>query len=95
MHVESDVSELGQTHAAYVCASESHTQTREPTAAVFLDVLLLPMWHFSVPPYYMTFGAVGACAVVGGCMAHVLSPVVRCVDLRWRLCLAMISVGTR
>lgn len=54
--------------------------------------------HFKnllVPSYDVTFGAVGTCALVGSCMSHMLSHVVRCVDLRWGLCLAMLSVGTR
>lgn len=35
--------------------------------------------------------AVGTCAlVIGSCMAHMLSPVVRCVVSRRRVCLAML-----
>lgn len=97
VYIESGVSELGQSCTARVCAPGSPMQKHESLLQQS-SANIACVGHCNnllVPSYSVTFGEVGICALVGSCVAHVVSCVARCVDLRWGLCLAMLSVGTR
>ena len=78
------MSELGQTRAACVRASESPTQRHGrllQQSFSFFNIASVGHVKNLLVPSYITFGAVDTCALVtGSCVAHMLSRVVRCGD---------------